>query len=317
MKQKVWYIFDNTQRVEPEEKSEANEPLVPEVEPESRPSPAPAQKNPALAFSCSMLVWGSGQLYGGEFLPGTLFLGAMLLFYSPLLALLSSRQAASRWVSASPVPINFLLAGAMFYLFFGLFGWLGNAVDAYYRVRRLRSESFRGVDHIAWPLCGSLLFPGWGQFLNGQPRKGIFFLCWGGMGILAGVLVGFFPQVWPLLEAESAAFVLEVCLVSSLLLLVLALLLWIVSVYDALSICKKLLTVKWRGSRVRDSRGALGLMPRLNAILGLALAISLGQHWMPRDYYLNSLEKVRIEARSRQMELLPELLGRVIETIRR
>jgi hypothetical protein len=88
MTQKVWYIFDDAQGVEPEEKSEANEPPVPEVEPQSRPSPAPAQKNPALAFSCSMLVWGSGQLYGREYFPGTLFLGAMLLFFSPLLALL-------------------------------------------------------------------------------------------------------------------------------------------------------------------------------------------------------------------------------------
>lgn len=174
MKQKVWYIFDDAQRVEQEEKSEANEPPVPEVESQRRPSPAPAQKNPALAFSCSMLVWGSGQLYGGDFLPGTLFLGAMLLFYSPLLALLFRLQAASRWVSASPIPTNFLLAGVVVYLFFGLSGWLGNAVDAYYRVRRSKSESFRGGDHLAWPVCCSLLFPGWGQFLNGQPKKGLF-----------------------------------------------------------------------------------------------------------------------------------------------
>lgn len=316
MKQKVWYVFDDTQRRKALEKCETEEPGA-VAGPEGQHFSPSASKNPALAFSCSMLVWGSGQMYGRAYRPGALFTAAMLLFYAPLAALLFFRAAASRWVSESSIPASLLLTGAMLYLLIGLFGWLANAADAFYRIRRARSEPYRGGDSLHGPLCGSLLFPGWGQFLNGQPGKGLFFLCWGGVGILAGALVAFFPHVWPLFEVGTAAYVLEVCLVVALLLLVLAFLLWIVAIYDALSSSKKLLTVKYRGSRVRDTRLVKVLIPRWNAILGLALAISLGTQWMPREYYLTALEQVRIETRSRHMELVPELLGRVIEMTQR
>lgn len=321
MRQKVWYVFDDTQRMEAPEKSGPDEPPATETGSEGQSPAAPAAKNPALSFSCSMLVWGSGHLYSGAYGAGSLFMVAMLLFYSLPVAMLFFRDAVSRWVAGTGIPAAALVAGAMVYLLLGLVCWLANAVDAYYRTTRLRSELFRGVDNERWPLLGSLLFPGWGQFLNGQPMKGLFFLCWGGMGGLAGVFVSLIRYVWPVLKAGPAGYAFENCLVAALLLMPISLLMWLVSAYDAFISCKELFIEKIRhypsAKKVRKRKVARHLVPRWNAILGLLLAISVGNQCFPKAYYLDSLEKIRVETANSQLEIIPGLIGKAIEFINR
>jgi hypothetical protein len=196
---------------------------------------------------------------------------------------------------------------------------LANAVDAYYRTTRMRSERFRGLDNELWPLFGSLLFPGWGQFLNGQPKKGLFFLSCGGLGIFSGIFLALARNIWPVFGKGPVGHALEIFLITALIMVPLSLLMWIVSAYDAFFSCKELFLVKLRRNPSIDSarkRATVkGLMPRLSAILALLLAISVGNQLVPKGYYRDSLERIRSEAMKRDMDLIPALMGKAIELL--
>lgn len=316
MTQKVWVIDDPSMQETPE-RIRRNDPSSERKQADSRPLSAASVKSPALSFSLSMVVWGSGDLYIGAYRPGSIFLAAMLFFYAPLFAMVFFRNAASLFVDRIGLPAEVLAAGGGIYLLAGLICWLANAVGAYYRTIRLRTEVFRGVDNVLWPLCGSILFPGWGQFLNGQPIKGLFFLLCGVAGIFAAFVLAVTLFLWPGLEAGPAGPDFEICLVAASTLFPLSLLMWIFSAYDSF-ICWKELSIEkqWRystGRRVRQRKFLKNLVPRWTAILALLLALSVGYQWVPAGYYRHVLEKIRIETKNRNMVLIPELITRAID----
>jgi hypothetical protein len=286
---------------------------------DSRPLSATTGKNPALSFSISMVVWGSGDLYIGAYGPGSIFLAAMLFFYAPLFAMVFFRNAASLFVDRIGLPAVVLATVGGIYLLAGLVCWLANAVGAYYRTIRLRGEVFRGVDNILWPLCGSIIFPGWGQFLNGQPIKGLFFLLGGVAGISAAFVLAVTWFLWPGLMADPAGPAFEICLVAASALFPVSLLMWIFSAYDSFVSWRELSIEKlWRhstGRRVRSGKFLKNVAPRWTAILALLLALSVGYQWVPAGYYRHALEKIRIETKNRNMVLIPELITRVIDFI--
>jgi TM2 domain-containing membrane protein YozV len=317
MKQKVWYIDDPYWEEKPET-GEEHKPCAVEPETETQAPAVALPKSPARSFSLSMVIWGSGQMYNGAYLPGSLFMAAMPAFYAPL-AVMLFRSLASRPQAGSGIPAMVFVAGVMGYLFIGLFCWLANAVDAYYRTVRSRSEPFRGVDNELHPLLGSILFPGCGQFLNGQPVKGLFFLICGLAGVLAVAFVCLILYIWPGLKAGPAGDTFEICLVVALLLIPIAFVTWLVSAYDAYRSCKELSHEKKRSSSsvetARKTKPGKYLLPRLNAVLVMLLAISVGMQSFPRTYYLDSLEKLRIETLNHHLEIIPGLLGKVIGLI--
>jgi hypothetical protein len=320
MKQKVWVIDDpswqDSSEQTPREVSHSEMPKA-----GSRPSATSSKKSPAWSFSLSMILWGSGQIYIGAYGPGTIFLALMIFFYGALSMGLFFKGAAVRFISDIGIPAPVIVAGAVIYLFAGLVCWLTSAVDAYYRTTGMRSERFRGVDQDLWPLLGSLVFPGWGQFLNGQSKKGLFFLSCGGLGIFSGIFLFLAPYTWPVFSKGSLGFVLEIFLVGALLMIPLSLLLWIVSAYDAFISCQELFLEKLRRNPTTDFGRkrvtAKRLMPRLSAILALLLAISVGHQLVPKGYYRNSLERILSEATKRDMELIPGLVGQALEILDR
>jgi TM2 domain-containing membrane protein YozV len=313
MKQKVWFIDDSRWQESPVQGG-MDSPVSVKTKMVSQSSALPSTKNPALSFSLSMVVWGSGQMYMGAFRPGSIYLSAMLFFYSTMFAIGFFRDWASRFVAGTHIPAPVFISGAVVFLLAGFSLWLINAVDAYYRTIRLRSEPFRGVDNDLLPLVCALLFPGWGQFLNGQPKKGLFFLLIGGMGISAVIVLSVAPFVWPMLKARPAGPVFELFLVAALVFVPVFLLVWIVSAFDSFRTCR------WFGSlppgyRKRHQGVMKDLFPRATAVLSLLLAISVGNQILPKDYYLNSLKKIRIQALQNNMEKIPELAGKAIKLI--
>lgn len=314
MRQKVWVIDDQSWNGSPgrglvTDSSPAKKPI------ESRPLPKPPQKSPALSFSLSMLVWGSGQMYIGEYGLGSIFMAAMVFFYSVIPAIAVYRDSASRFFAEIDFSSSVLTIGAIVLILVGLLFWLVNAVDAYYRAARLRSEPFPGVDNKLWALFGSLLFPGWGQFLNAQPKKGLFFLLFGGMGIFSAFVFMVALCFWPELNAIPVRSGFEICLTAALLLIPLSLLMWIVSAYDSFSRRKPKLN--FAGYNARSHGATHGLFPRSTAILGLLLAISVGMQFIPKKFYLDSLEQFRIEMQNSNMEIIPELLRKITDFIDR
>lgn len=316
MTQKVWVIDDPSMQKTPE-RILRNDQSSEWKQADSRPLSAASGKSPALSFSLSMVVWGSGDMYIGAYRPGSIFLAAMLFFYAPLFVMVFFRNAASLFVDRIGLPAEVLAAGGGFYLLAGLVCWLANAVGAYYRTIWLRAEVFRGVDNILWPLCGSILFQGWGQFLNGQPIKGFFFLLCGVGGIFAAFFLAVTWFLWPGLDAGLAGPAFEICLVAASALFPLSLLMWIFSAYDSFVSWKELSIEKQRrhssGRSVRQRKFLKNLVPRWTAILALLLALSVGYQSVPAGYYRQALEKIRIETKNHNMVLIPELITRAID----
>lgn len=303
MSQKVWVIGDPELNIRPG--------MTPEPGGDSKNRekggstlPETAQKNPAASFSLSMLVWGGGHMYIGQWRAGLIYLFSMALFYTII---------AIGYTS----DILELNLGAMIVCLFGLMAWMFSAVDAYYRTVRSRAETFLGVEKIILPVGGSFLFPGWGQFLNGQPRKGMFFLFFGVGGTFVAFALLLIRHVWPLLVLNEDRHLFEVCLMGALSFIPVVFLMWIVAVYDAFRSCEYFLRYKQRsklsGKRFQGRRFLADLVPQCSAVLGLMLAISLGMQFLPKQYYLDSLKNVRVEMLKGHMTILPQLVQKTIE----
>ncbi len=318
MSQKVWVIDDQGWKGATG-KGKVETPPPAERRLENRPLSRAPEKSPAVSFSLSMLVWGSGQMYIGAYGPGAIFMAAMFFFCSTASTLVFYRDVASRLVAETGIQPSVFVNGAFIFIFAGLVCWLANAADAYYRAAKLRSEPFRGVDNEFWPLLCSLLFPGWGQFLNGQPKKGISFFLFGMTGIFSVLISAAAPYVWPVLKISSGRSVYEVCFAAALLCIPLSFLLWIVSAYDAFRSCRKLFMEKLRtqyaGYRMQSQGVMRGLIPRSTVVLGLLLAISVGMQWIPRQYYRDSMEQIRMAALNNDMEMIPELVRKINDFI--
>jgi len=318
MNQKVWVLDDQYWKESPAKGR--IEDSVPAKRPtDDQPLSKSGRKSPALSFSLSMLVWGSGQMYLGAYGPGTIYLSAMLFFYSTFSALVFYRQQASRFFAGLDLPKSALAIGALCFVAFGLVIWLANAVAAYCRAARLRDKPFQGVENDFCPIICSLLFPGWGQFLNGQPKKGAFFLLFGMAGILSAVICSAFRYLWPVLKVSQARFVSEIGLAVALSLIPISILMWIVATYDSLGtrreLARKRQMVHHSGYWLRSRGGLRNLIPRGTAVLGLLLAISVGMQCIPKKYYRDSLENIRIEALSSDMEIIPALIQKVNDLI--
>jgi TM2 domain-containing membrane protein YozV len=177
------------------------------------------------------------------------------------------------------------------------------------------------VENRFWPPLCSVLFPGWGQFLNGQPKKGLFFLLFGVAGFFAAIIFFVTRYLWPVLKASAAGLVFEIFLVAALMLMPLFLLMWIVAVYDSYRSCREKFYGKRRPPQpdysLRRQKARQRLIPRGTAVLGLLLAISVGNQFFPKEYYLDCLQRIRITTVNNDMEIIPELAGKAIEFIDR
>ena len=325
MNQKIWVIsddnwekspaksriMDNQRRGNPEEK----------IRTENRPFPRAPQKSPALSFSFSMFIWGSGQMYIRDYGSGSKYMAAMLFFYTGLSCLAFFPSSVGQYISEMDIPMFAPIIGLVVFFIVGMVVWLCNAIDAYNRTTKSRSEPFRGVDGGIWPPLCSLFFPGWGQFLNGQPRKGFFFLMFGLVGITSAFVLVIIQNVWPVLKTNHDRLILEFYLAAAFAAIPLSFLMWIVSIYDAFRSGQKLSRIKpglpYAGYRARRQGIVQDLVPRSTVILGLLLAISVGMQFIPKRFYLDTLESIRHEMLRNNMEIVPELLGKAAGLIDR
>jgi len=271
-----------------------------------------AKKNPALAFTLSLLAWGSGQLYLGNRRAAALYLAAMLLFFSALALLV---WFPGRFGLAPPK----LVWPVMMIIPLALLAWVVNAADAYFRCSRERDEPFLGMDRKVWPVCASLLLPGWGQFLNGQPKKGCFFLIFSVVGICSAFLLYTARQVLPLLATPADLRLFEICLVVGSVSIPVMGLLWLVSGYDAYRSCEEFVRHKQRsqmvGYRLQGRELLAEFVPQCSAVLGLMLAISLGVQGLPKQYYLDYLKHLSDSLLNCNLSIIPELLRKTGELL--
>jgi len=291
------------------------------------PRPRPDEKDPGKAYSLSVLHWGGGQLYNDQF-KGAVFLALMLLvvagtvlsaiFFDEVLAFLHSRGISNAE--------TFL--GAEVFLLCILLFWSFNAADAYHGAARTRRTPFPGIQSRILPVLGSVVFPGWGQFLNGQPLKGSIYASLAVLGIFSSLALVVTLLAWPSLDPSDARFIVEGIFAVSLVAAPIFPPVWALSVHDAFKVSGDEIKKEplWERIKAAYYRGRTqgfvrGVFPHfrltLLLVLVLALLVMTVRYSFAKGFYIDWLKQLSSYLSSQGMTIVPELISRLLELLAR
>lgn len=309
MSEKIWVIEDPGERKSRKPKNAG------------ALSPKPRQKSPALAFSLSIFIWGGGQFYNGQHILGLFFVLLMLVFFTTIGFLIPYWNAITDFLLKwSLLSFRGIFAGCALFYLSGLTLWIFNACQAYFRALRRMREAFQGVSNPALPLLCSLFVPGWGQFLNGQVKKGFFFLAFALAGFFAVPVFMVTPLLWHSMRTPDERLFLEGFFTAAILVSPAVILMWFLSAFDALKICldpvkKEPLwnRIVYARNRIRMQGLIRGGIPHVKwtLLLLIVLVISsvLGYSYFPKQRYVALLQELRTKMVNSEMVILPRLIG--------
>jgi TM2 domain-containing membrane protein YozV len=309
---KVWEIKNPEEYLK---SSKAKRPQAPRVE-----------RNPARAYTLSLLLWGAGQSYNkdhGKALALQLLLLALAVG-TVVAAIFNDRLLLFLQASHIPPSQSFLFVESLFFSI--LVFWVSIAGEAYRTAARSRSARFPGIQSQVYPCLCSLLFPGWGQFLNGQPVKGASFSVVSVFGFFALVSIPATMLFWPSLDASDTRFIVEAIFAAAVLYAPLILLLWLFSAYDALTVSLDELKkeplwerIKAANNRRRTQGWVRGVFPHIRSTLVLMLVLLvlslIISRTLPAGFYAGLLGAVSTALRRQGMIILPEIIDRAIPVI--
>jgi TM2 domain-containing membrane protein YozV len=277
------------------------------------------EKSPAVAYSLSLLLWGAGQFHADLVVKGLAFFFLMLLVaggaviavlhHEPLLSLLRSMGIAR---SDAFLLGEFLLLAVLVF-------WAYNAADAYHLAAQERSRPFTGVKNRIFPLLCSLLFPGWGQYLNGQPVKGGVYASLSMIELFALLSAFLTLAAWPFLEPSGSRDIIEEVFTTAVLVALPMPFIWLFGCYDALKVSlddylKEPLfeRMKAMNNRRRTQGWVRGVFPRIGNIFALTLIlivfVAAAYRAFPEGYYLSLLDQIRRDLQHRGMTIVPEII---------
>lgn len=189
--------------------------------------------SPGAASSLSLFVWGMGQLYNGDGKLATLFAMAQLFVlafhYMLYMTWDRIRSFAHLWFISEwemmlyASSIDFCVVLLMIY----------NVAHAYRTAEEAQGTRYRGIRRPFLSGLASLVIPGWGQLLNGQLGKGVFFLFSFLVGIYLVVMYMHSPFYRILAELDTQRAFLHKARLTGQGILFVAALSWVLSVYDA------------------------------------------------------------------------------------
>jgi TM2 domain-containing membrane protein YozV len=314
--EKVWVIKDPDEYLKPCRRQRS-----------TKEDPPSAEQDPALAYTLSLLFWGSGQLYNGQRAKGLNYIGLALYSNAFALFLCMFQQEIPHYLFFYGIsPAQAVLAAALLFFVFLIF-WLVNASDAYHTAMKARRTPFPGVSSRAWPVFCSLIVPGWGQFLNGQPIKGALFAVCAAFGIFSLISVPGILQAWPFLEDSYSRLIVEGVLMLSLFSLLPMPFLWILGVFDAWKVgqddIKKeplLERLKAANNRRRAYGLVRGVFPQIKRTLLLALFVIIliiitVRFYIPWNFYREYVMKALSWSSKKGMMLIPELIRGIITVL--
>jgi TM2 domain-containing membrane protein YozV len=314
--EKVWVIEDPDEYLNPRRTQQITEEVYPADE-----------RDPALAYTLSLLFWGAGQLYNGQRTKGLNYVGLALYGNALAILLFMFQEELPSYLHFFSISPTQAVLGAALLLFVFLIFWVSNASDAYHTAIKARRTTFTGVKNRSWPLFCSLLFPGWGQFLNGQPVKGGLFAVCAAFGVFSLVSVLGILQSWPFLEDSYTRLLVEGVFLFSLFSLLPMPFLWVLGVFDAWKVgqddIKKeplLERLKAANNRRRAYGWVRGVFPQIKRTLLLTLFLAILIIIITRSSFLwNSYREYLAEAlkwSSKQgMMVIPELIRRIIAVL--
>ncbi len=281
--------------------------------------------NPAVAFSLSLWVWGGGQFYNRQWQLGLLYFLFMINFYLFPSVMIHYWTPIETDLATLDVTASEILAVLGIFCITGLMMWVINAVQAYYGAALEEAVPFEGVRNLLLPAVCSLLIPGWGQFLNGQTKKGVCFLMMAMAGLFAVAVTLAVPFLWPTLNTEMDRRFAEGALFVAWLLIPPSLLVWGGSVYDAVKVCVDPLKKQPIRERVEAAvnrmrmNGWRGVLSRLELTLMFSLylvfSLALSRSYFPQDYYVALLHDLRMQTAQQQMVIIPRRLDQLSRMI--
>ncbi len=283
------------------------------------------ERDPARAYTLSLLLWGAGQNYNAEY--GTALAFRLLLFALVVFAAVAAvfHDALLSFLAAGHLFSRSFLAAEILFLVL-LVIWVDLAGDAYRCAARSRSNAFPGVPSRVIPCVCSLMLPGWGQFLNGQPLKGSFFSAFAVIGIFSLVSIPAVLLVWPLLEPNELRSVIEDIFLVTVLAAPLVILIWLFSAHDALLVSLDEYRKEPLWERIRaanNRRRTLGFVPGVAPWIGRTFLLSLVLALcgvvvfenFPAGFYRPKLAWAGRELTGMGMTLLPDLIKRMVAVL--
>jgi len=311
---KVWVIEDPNERLRGRKTTRVPQEVIRSY-----------HKNPAKAYSWSVFFWGGGQVYNHRVVKGLAVFFLIAAFYTATGFTVLSWHDIVRFLQYRGLSVSIFLLIALTLLLCTLIFRAMCCSNAYYRAAKTIDNRFKGTKSRVYPFLCSLLLPGWGQFLNGQPIKG---------GILAGLsVVSIFSIVtvpvvllaWKDLEPSSTRFIVESVFTIAFLFLPVIPFVWIFGSYDALKVSLE----EWKKEPLLERIKAannLRSKVRLRSIFRqfkrtVILMLLLGfcliavYYYFPWNFYADKLISARLWIRAEGMTLLPDLLGRMFSGV--
>ena len=322
MSKKVWVIEDS-----PENQVSATK--VSQTDSSTFQQKSTEQRHPSLAYSLSIIIWGCGQFYNKQWKLGILFLLSMINFYLFLsIVALYWKSIQSSFESIYIDSSGTLLIISFFYLS-GLIVWHFNTLQAYFQSLKINVRSHKGINMKLLPAVCSLLMPGWGQLLNGQTKKGLFFQLFAFTGFATIPFIVIIFLVWPTLEASRSRLIIEWVFSISIILLPFLLMAWIFNILDAgiMSIdnAKKepLPTrMKYAVKRFRYhvqlygwKNAVLPLIQRTTLIILLLISCGISYHYVPQKFYVQQLQNLEARMSEKEMTVIPAIIKRLSHSI--
>jgi hypothetical protein len=288
--------------------------------------PRPAlreERDPSSAYNRSLLAWGLGQLYNDQLVKGTVFMVLMLAVFGGTVLGAIYRNEVYRFLLDRGISCSAMFLTAETLLCGVLLFWVYNAADAYSFAARYRRTRFRGIPSRVTPFLCSLLLPGWGQYLNGQPLKGALCASLAVIGVFSVLAVILTFLAWPLLDPTDNRFIVEEIFAVCLLIIPLAPLLWVLSAHDALKVSRDDLLKEplWERIKAAYYRGRTqgwvrGVFPQIKGTFMLALYLTffviVVHYWFPTGFYAKHLTAAQALLRGRGMTIVPELIGKLL-----
>ena len=172
-------------------------------------APFSDEKGPAKAYSLSVLFWGGGQFYNHQIAKGLSIFSLMAVFHSGILLIARYWHNIVLFLQDRGMSVSVFLLIAIGLILCALIFRSLCCSNAYYRVAKARTNRFNGTGSRLSPFLCSLLLPGWGQFLNGQPIKGSIFAGFAVISCFSLISAPVILLSWKDLEPSSARFFVE------------------------------------------------------------------------------------------------------------
>jgi hypothetical protein len=194
-------------------------------------------KSPAAASTLSLFVWGLGQLYNGDSRLAALFLLSELMIVSFHYLLYMTWDRIKTFAHLFFVSEWELMLYASSIDFCVIFFLIYNVAQAY-RGAEARGGRFDGLHRPLVSGLASLCVPGWGQLLNGQLGKAVFFLFSFFLQAYLVVLYRLSPFFRILADIEPQQFLLNKAIKVGMGIMFVTALSWFISTYDAFLVAR-------------------------------------------------------------------------------